>query len=229
MKNIISNLFSKNLISSKLSRKNLSRKKFSRKKLSIALTICMLTIAMGLSACGKKEPEMDFLTGETLQAKTDECSSVQQDFSEEAWENSEEKMVTVFVCGCVYNPGLYSLPENSRINDALEAAGGFTEEADRNALNLATIIEDGQQIYFPEIGEEGFSVTQSTKSSLIDINVAGVSELCSLPGIGESRAKDIVSYREKNGRFQKKEDIMKVAGIKESTYDKITDFIAVGK
>lgn len=137
--------------------------------------------------------------------------------------------IRVYVCGAVVNPGVVEIPEGSRVEDALEAAGGFGATAGREAVNLADWVTDGQKLYFPtaeEAVEESVSEAEAA-SGLVNINTADLATLCTLPGIGESRAQDIISYRETNGRFESCEDIMKVSGIKTAAYEKIRDKITV--
>ena len=112
---------------------------------------------------------------------------------------------------------------------ALELAGGMTTEADPFYVNLAEIVTDGQKLYFPTASEaeELEAAGKAAEEGLVNINTASAEELCTLPGIGASRAADIVRYREKNGAFQTKEDIMKVSGIKQNAYDKLCDRITV--
>ena len=160
-------------------------------------------------------------------------------------ENTEQTAaLVVHVCGAVKTPGVYSLPEGSRVMDAVDAAGGFSEEAASSAVNLAEKLADGSQLYIPSLEEVAAGKYPGTAQSavsetgakeagesedkqIININTAGVSELITLPGIGESRAKDIIAYREKNGSFRKTESLMEVPGIKEGTFQKIRDRIRV--
>ncbi len=161
-----------------------------------------------------------------------------------------EKQIVVYLCGAVKNPGVFTLPEGSRVNDAVEAAGGLTETAAEASVNLAAKLNDEEMIYvFTReeaekaaasgshtvagttltgmwTGETEPSGTEAA-GQLININTADINNLCRLPGIGESKARDIVTYREKNGDFQKKEDIMKVTGIKENLYQRISALISV--
>lgn len=111
----------------------------------------------------------------------------------------------------------------------MELAGGMTTEADPFYVNLAEIVTDGQKLYFPTASEaeELEAAGKAAEEGLVNINTASAEELCTLPGIGASRAADIVRYREKNGAFQTKEDIMKVSGIKQNAYDKLCDRITV--
>ena len=141
----------------------------------------------------------------------------------------EPQTVYVYVCGAVRAPGVVEVPEGSRAAEALELAGGMTTEADPFYVNLAEIVTDGQKLYFPTASEaeELEAAGKAAEVGLVNINTASAEELCTLPGIGASRAADIVRYREKNGAFQTKEDIMKVSGIKQNAYDKLCDRITV--
>lgn len=138
--------------------------------------------------------------------------------------SEEEEGLYVHICGEVCIPGVYAIPEGSRIVDAVNAAGGLSEYADVSAVNLAKEVEDGMQINIPSITEQAV-LTQ--KNGMIDINRASLEELCSLPGIGESKAADIIRYRQQNGAFGKIEDIMKVTGIKQGLFEKIKEKIYV--
>ena len=142
---------------------------------------------------------------------------------------AELQTVYVYVCGAVRTPGVVEVPEGSRAAEALELAGGMTTEADPFYVNLAEIVTDGQKLYFPTASEaeELEAAGKVAEEGLVNINTASAEELCTLPGIGASRAADIVRYREKNGVFQTKEDIMKVSGIKQNAYDKLCDRITV--
>lgn len=146
----------------------------------------------------------------------------------------EPSMIRVYVCGAVACPGVVEIPIGSRVEDALLAAGGFSPDALTEAVNLADWADDGQMLYFPTVEEaaawepvrSGRDVLEE-QNGLININTAGAALLCTLPGIGEARAADIISYREAHGGFASCEDIMKVSGIKKSIYEKICDKITV--
>lgn len=137
------------------------------------------------------------------------------------------QMISVYVCGAVVSPGVVELPEGSRAADALQAAGGFAEDADISYVNLAAKVQDCEKLYFPSVEEALDLSAQEKGTGLVNINTAGVDALCTLSGIGEARAGDIIAYREENGPFENKEDIMKVPGIKENAYKKISDKITV--
>ena len=144
-----------------------------------------------------------------------------------------ESMAVVHVCGQVKNPGVYELPNGSRKNDAVVAAGGFTAQANVSYINLAQTLTDGEQIYVPCEGEEtekpdDHSGTEGTTTGTkVNLNTADEERLCTLPGIGATRARQIIAYRESNGRFQNVRDIMNVSGIKESVFEKISELVTV--
>ncbi len=143
------------------------------------------------------------------------------------------EVCVVYVCGAVKQEGVYTLPAGSRVADALKAAGGFSKKADRSVVNLAEKLSDGEKIRIPEEGETpaedptGNGGTGDSTETGININTADAAMLTQLPGIGETRARDIIDYREDQGAFSKPEDLMKVPGIKEGTYNKVKDRIRV--
>lgn len=149
---------------------------------------------------------------------------------EEAWqmlelqdETEAEEYVFVHVCGAVNAPGLKKLPEGSRAFDALEMAQGFTEEADISAVNLAALVEDGQQLYFPKMQEN----REDGQDGKININTADEQTLCLLPGIGTGRAQAILKYRKEHGSFACTEELLQVPGIKEAVFEQICDSVTV--
>lgn len=143
------------------------------------------------------------------------------------------KEICVDVSGCVVNPGVYMMPEGSRVYEAVEYAGGFLPEADKAYLNLAAVVIDGQKLLVlskEEAATASKSQWQSSEnetSGKVNINTATKEELMTLSGIGESRAKSIINYRESHGGFSAIEDIMNVSGIKEAAFEKIKDSICV--
>lgn len=147
----------------------------------------------------------------------------------------EEETCVVHICGAVQNPGVYTLKAGSRIYQAIEEAGGFGEGAGEDYLNQADPVSDGMKIYVPTIEEvqeakwQGITETAAAgqENGLVNINTADEELLCTLSGVGSSRAKSIIAYREKNGAYQKIEDIMNVEGIKEGLFEKIRGSITV--
>jgi competence protein ComEA len=140
--------------------------------------------------------------------------------------------VRVYVSGAVTHPDVYELPPESIIKDAIEAAGGATNEADLDRINLALSVADGQHIYVPHQGEESPPISPPTEppdtasgqtGGKININTASQSEIESLPGIGPSRAQGIIEARP----YDSIEDIQKVPGIGEVTFQKLKDLITV--
>ena len=199
--------------------------------------------------------EAESNAGDTDQNRKAEPSAGGTDRAELSDASSEEaKTLVVHICGAVSAPGVYELPAGSRIIDAVEAGGGFLPEADEACCNLAEEIVDGCQIYIMTKSEScadgqtekkaGIQTSpdgdmQTTdrnvrsnsapalENGLVNLNTADVAALMTLPGIGESRAKAIISYREQHGAFAKIEDIMKISGIKQAAFSKIKDKITV--
>ena len=220
------------------------------------LTGLGLLLLTGLTGCGGDgvtvRPYADSATEHTYADGSTETATVstgekrtEEQTSESGSEDRAEECV-VYVCGAVKKEGVYTLPEGSRVSDALEAAGGYTKKAGRGAVNLARRVTDGEKIRFPEEGEEpeesgdegsgdgrtgagndgsGGSGTGDTMDSRININTADAAELTQLPGIGATRAEDILAYRSAKGNFSKPEDLMQVPGIKEGIYNKLKDHI----
>jgi competence protein ComEA len=140
--------------------------------------------------------------------------------------------IMVYVSGSVMKPGIYTLPYGSRVNDAIQAAGGLNADANSQAINLAEILVDGVQVNVPAnqplsiVGDSTRSITVS--SQLININTASLEELDTLPEIGPITAQKIIDYREANGAFKTVEDLLEVEGIGEATFNKVRDLITVG-
>jgi len=191
-------------------------------------------------------------TDQNREAESSAGSTGRAELSDASLE--EAKTLVVHICGAVSAPGVYELPAGSRIIDAVEAGGGFLPEADEACCNLAEEIVDGCQIYIMTKTEScadgqtekkaGIQTSpdsdmQTTdrnvrsnsapalENGLVNLNTADVAALMTLPGIGESRAKAIISYREQHGAFAKIEDIMKISGIKQAAFSKIKDKITV--
>lgn len=140
---------------------------------------------------------------------------------------SSEAAVYVYVCGAVVRPGVYTLSPGDRVVNAIEAAGGATQQAYIVNLNLAGTVSDGMRIYVPDSSGALDSGDPAAEQNLVNINTATRAELMTLPGIGQSRADDIIAYRKSNGGFRQIDDIMQVPGIKEGAFSKIKDYITV--
>ena len=161
------------------------------------------------------------------------------DISEENTEDSGST-ICVFVCGAVNSEGVYELPGNARAIDAVEAAGGYSDDADRAYVNQAEYVYDTQRVEIPTL-EEAQELREAASSGagaqgqagaqqddgLIDINTADMQELMKMPGIGESKAERIIEYRQLHGRFGSTEELMNVSGIGSGMYEKMKDCITV--
>ena len=160
--------------------------------------------------------------------------------------NTNDDIVIIHITGSVKNPGIVKLKEGSRIEDAIEAAGGLTENADITKVNLAYVVEDGTKIKIPSASEEDIgdediidsksgdniiieenTVSSNNSTQNININKATEKEFETLPGIGPSLASKIIEYRNQNGKFGSIEDIKNVNGIGDNKYEKIKDLITV--
>ncbi|SDP04322.1 competence protein ComEA [Streptococcus sp. NLAE-zl-C503] len=178
------------------------------------------------------------VTETNLQA---EVAAVSKDSSTEKEVKKEEKeepleqdQITVDVKGAVKSPGIYDLPVGSRIHDAVQKAGGLTEEADSKSLNLAQKVSDEALVYVPSKGEEavsqqtGSGTTASTsKDKKVNLNKASLEELKQVKGLGGKRAQDIIDHREANGKFKSVDELKKVSGIGAKTIEKLKDYVTV--
>ena len=146
----------------------------------------------------------------------------------------EQDLITVDVKGAVKAPGIYDLPVGSRVNDAVQKAGGLTEQADSKSLNLAQKVSDEALVYVPTKGEElasqqaGSGTTSSTsKEKKVNLNKASLEELKQVKGLGGKRAQDIIDHREANGKFKSVDELKKVSGIGAKTIEKLKDYVTV--
>ena len=170
---------------------------------------------------GKADDRIELVVTDSVISTSDEAGS-HFDAQPDSTKDDSNTGIYVHICGAVINPGVYQ---------ALELAGGSSDDAYLSGINLADKLADGQKVYIPAEGEnaEGILRTDSggVQSVMVNINTASEAELMTLPGIGQSRAKDIINYRVKNGLFESIDDIMKVSGIKEAAFEKIKDLIKV--
>ena len=137
--------------------------------------------------------------------------------------------VYIHICGEVKKPGVYVFSDAPRLVEVVKHAGGFTKKADTSAVNQAESVTDGSQITIPaKQSKRSVERTRdSTTKGKVNINTASREELMTLNGIGESKASQIISYRETNGAFEKIDDIMNITGIKEGVFSKIKENIIV--
>ncbi len=140
--------------------------------------------------------------------------------------------LTIHVSGSVVHPGLYQVPPGSRVAEAINLAGGLTPDAASDRINLAARVQDGQKIIVPSVNDplvHNQSGDPTPLEGLVDINTADADELTQLPGIGPTRAADILRYRQNNGPFDTIEDIQKVPGIGPVMFENIKDWITVSE
>lgn len=210
-----------------------------------------------LCGCGAKEYEFQTgfemqeeadKAGQDERKENDNAAEAQGDVGTSEIFNDDDGMDArgscyVHICGAVIRPGVYCVAEGSRLYEVILAAGGLEADAADEAINQAQEVTDGMQIYIPtrkEVlsseesmpgayqpasGNTGYSAAVS--DARIDLNTAGVQELCTLPGIGETRAQAIIAYREEHGAFKSTEELMNVTGIKAGVYEKIKELIKV--
>lgn len=207
-------------------------------------------IALGLGLLGAIVAGFILLQGrdqggtdvQQLTEQTSSSSSYMNEKSNKSNEISqaetEDQLVTVDVKGAVKKPGVYQLQSNSRVHDALEKAGGLTDEADLKSVNQAQKLSDEAVVYVAKVGENAVDVTTSApasatsgtgqaKSALVNLNTATEADFQTISGIGQKRAQDIIAYREANGRFKSVDDLKNVSGIGAKTLEKLKEYVTV--
>lgn len=193
---------------------------------------CLIFLLFSFLLSGCKQEGM-LMSSDTDKNETEDfiiSSETEQRDENDSQKVSEDVLVYVYVCGQVKNPGVYSLDSDARICDALNAAGGLTEDANDVALNQAEHISDGMTIYVPGNDEEisgGNTQYPAVEDGLVNINTADKETLMTVPGIGESKADAIIAYRSEHGMFEKIDDLMNIPGIKDGVFQKIKEYIKV--
>ena len=169
-----------------------------------------------------------------LQAEVTAVSKDSSTEKEVKEEPVEQDLITVDVKGAVKSPGIYDLPVGSRVNDAVQKAGGLTEQADSKSLNLAQKVSDEALVYVPTKGEEVASqqtasgtASSTSKEKKVNINKASLEELKQVKGLGGKRAQDIIDHRETNGKFKSVDELKRVSGIGAKTIEKLKDYVTV--
>ena len=196
------------------------------------VVVIALAVAAALFGAFSPHPAFEVTKGEAA-ASADAAGT---DSSPEGTEPS--RTILVHIGGSVGNPGVYELPEGSRVNDAVGAAGGFAEDAQVDSVNLARTLTDGEQVLIPSTADVQASGQQTTTgqesstasagSGKVNINTATAEALDALPGIGASTAEKIVADREANGPFKTIDDLKRVSGIGDKKYAQLADLITVG-
>lgn len=212
----------------------------------IIKVLCFSCFCLLAAACGERE-NVYFQT-ETSVAGTQQNEDVAateimaENNADDTQTAGSDKKRFVYICGAVNVPGVYEVEQNARLYEVVEAAGGLREDAAEESVNQARQIEDGEMIRIltqeeaaqagdEEAGEgeenDVKAETANDSDGRIDLNLATVAELMTLPGIGQAKADSIVRYREKNGAFSSIEEIKQVEGVKEGVYNRIKDNIKV--
>ncbi|WP_311523370.1 helix-hairpin-helix domain-containing protein [uncultured Streptococcus sp.] len=167
-----------------------------------------------------------------------EVTAVSKDSTDEKEDGNQKEevvdqdLITVDVKGAVKTPGIYDLPVGSRINDAVQKAGGLTDNADSKSINLAQKISDEALVYVPTKGEDTSQATQSNASNSkenkkVNLNKASLEELKQVKGLGAKRAQDIIDHRDSNGKFKSVDELKKVSGIGTKTIEKLKEYVTV--
>ena len=196
------------------------------------VVIVAVVAAMALLGALSPRPSFEVVKG----AASESAETTQQGESSAAAD--ETRTIVVHVGGSVRNPGVYELPESSRVNDAVVAAGGLADDAQTDSVNLARNLTDGEQVLIPSKAEAEAAGQQTAPSQApataqpgsgkVNINTATAEALDALPGIGASTAAKIVADREANGPFKTTDDLKRVTGIGDKKYAQLADLITVG-
>ena len=205
-----------------------------KKYKSVVVLGAILVMAIGAFLVLQQKPEAkttDFPTVSTTTAN-------QESTEETSSESPESETILVDVKGAVQSEGVYELSSTARVNDAIKAAGGFSDQADKKSVNLAQKLSDEAVVYVASQGEN-VSVVQSATSSpatgdagnenteKINLNTATVADLTTISGIGEKRANDILAYRDSQGGFTSVDDLNNVSGIGDKTLENIRPYVTV--
>ena len=207
------------------------------KEYKIIVICAVLGLALGvfflLKPTSKTSVKETNLQAEVAAVSKD-SSSEKEVKKEEKEESPEQDLITVDVKGAVKSPGIYDLPLGSRVHDAVQKAGGLTEEADSKSLNLAQKVSDEALVYVPTKGEEATSQQAASETSpstskekRVNLNKASLEELKQVKGLGGKRAQDIIDHREANGKFKSVDELKKVSGIGAKTIEKLKDYVTV--
>lgn len=212
----------------------------------IIKVLCFSCFCLLAAACGERENVYFQTETSVVETQQNEDVAATEIMAENNADDTQtagsDKKRFVYICGAVNVPGVYEVEQNARLYEVVEAAGGLREDAAEESVNQARQIEDGEMIRIltqeeaaqagdEEAGEgaenDVKAETANDSDGRIDLNLATVAELMTLPGIGQAKADSIVRYREKNGAFSSIEEIKQVEGIKEGVYNRIKDNIKV--
>ena len=213
--------------------------RFQNGKRMAAAGCLLLAVMAALSAGCSSGPQLTVMEMEEASETGAQSETVQTEPRIET-----EPSIAVYVCGAVNCPGVYELSASARVYQAVEAAGGFRDDADQEWVNQAQFLQDGGKIRIytrletDQMRQEGLeegsvlpegqdAQTEQAGESPVNLNTATREELMTLPGIGEAKADAVIAYREENGGFSSPEEIMNISGIKEAVFSQIKDRITV--
>ncbi|SDQ05334.1 helix-hairpin-helix domain-containing protein [Carnobacterium viridans] len=217
--------------------------------IEIGILSCLVLSVFGLILTFLKSDDNIEETSEMLSYLESESNYSMASNQVEQQSESQSEKIYIDVKGAVYLPGVYEVTSDMRLIDAIELAGGFSEKANQNPVNLSLKLTDQMVIFIPEVGavdekkseletsavpiEEAVITvpkedSAAATSEKVNINLADSNELQQLPGIGEKKAEQIISYRQENGSFQKIEDLKNVSGIGEKTFEALRVDVTVG-
>lgn len=211
---------------------------YFHKNFLIRAFLFVLFLTLCLNGC-KKTSADDFTEVELENAVGEKKDTARPDKEnqDEGQKADVQKTAVVYVCGAVNQPGVYTLPEGTRIYEAIAAAGGVKPEAAEESLNQADKVTDGERLYVPTDEElkQGIAVNpvvgtngaDEAGQGKVNLNTAQKEELKTLPGIGDAKADSIISYRQTNGGFKSIEELMQIEGIKEGVFRKIEDKVTI--
>lgn len=191
------------------------------KRIALVAGLVLIVLAAFVLA-GQKEP--DIINGMNAETGTEE----------DAVAGETGAMIYVDIGGAVEIPMLAELPEGSRVEDAIKAAGGLKKDADMSGINRAEFLNDGDKVYIPTmiIDDDGYAVGEAQQlngisGGKVNINTADSVQLQTLNGVGPATAQKIIDYRTANGRFRAPEDLMNISGIGDKTFEKLKDHITI--
>ena len=213
--------------------------RFQNRKKMAAVGCLLLALIAALPAGCSSGPQLTVMEMEEASETGEQSETVQTEPRIET-----EPSIAVYVCGAVNCPGVYELSASARVYQAVEAAGGFRDDADQEWVNQAQFLQDGGKIRIytrletDQMRQEGLeegsvlpegqdAQTEQAGESPVNLNTATREELMTLPGIGEAKADAVIAYREENGGFSSPEEIMNISGIKEAVFSQIKDRITV--
>ena len=203
------------------------------------ITAGILFFAFLFSSCKEEQVSLELESPDSFDSIEEREEKERENSVKEDEKAEEEKAqpIYVYVCGAVNNPDVYEMQEGDRMYQAVNMAGGMTEDAAAQYVSLAMEVEDGQRLYIPtkeEIESEGQGMMQlepehsgKGNGDLVNINKASIEELTALPGIGEAKAESILAYRLDKGSFQSIEELKEVKGIGDALFQKIKEKVSV--